>query len=70
MHITQSDKDYYIIYDWSMELIYWLEKNTKSYHTLPIHNKDLEPQFDAGHFMIYLIFDDPVDEIAFKLRWI
>lgn len=69
MYIKQTDNDYYIIYDWTQELIYWLEDNTKSYRTLP---PDLDFVLIKTHigFSLFLAFNDPIDEIAFKLRWV
>lgn len=69
MFIQQTDNKYYIVYDWTRELIYWLEDNANSYHTLPT---ELDFILDTNYtgFSLFLTFDDPVDEIAFKLRWV
>ncbi len=57
----QGDK--YIISNWNEELIFWLEENTPSYHILPLESS-------LKNINVWIFFDDPADDIAFKLRWI
>jgi len=63
IYIDRCNDTQYCIYGITTEFILWVDTNTPSRHLLP-------PEIINPAEVVYIMFDNPVDELAFKLRWI